>query len=209
MKEFLILVPSEYEAKFLKGLTDKCMCIVGVGILSAGLNSYKIFIKEKPKLVFLTGWAGAYPETELKIGDVVVASKEIWVDFGRKYPTHYTSLPEKLGALSSLNLDSKYTKKVINILNSCGFNVKSGAIATVCASSYDVKRADFFRNKCGVLAENMEGFGVVMSAKELNIPVVEIRIISNLLENPEEKWDLNKAGTILTEVWKCILNHWR
>ena len=208
MNKFSVLVPSEYEARVLEDL-DIDLNIIGVGIIKAALSSYEIFLKKKPKLAFLTGWAGAYPETDLDIGDIVIASEEIWVDFGRKYPSHYTPLPEKLKICNSLKLDSHYAEKLIYLLDLCGFNAVSGPIATVCASSYDVKRALFFKNKYEVLAENMEGFGVAMAAKKCKIPFLEIRIISNLLENPENEWNFNKAAEILREVWKCIAQVWK
>ncbi len=208
MDKLLVLVPSEYEAQALKDLNID-LNITGVGIIKAALSSYEIFLKKKPKLAFLTGWAGAYPETDLDIGDIVIASEEIWVDCGRKYSTHYTPLPEKLKICNYIKLDSHYVEKLIYLLDLCGFNAVSGPIATVCASSYDVKRALFFKNKYEVLAENMEGFGVAVAAKKCKIPFLEIRVISNLLENPENEWDFNKAAEILREVWKCIVQVWK
>jgi hypothetical protein len=39
--------------------------------------------------------------------------------------------------------------------------------------------------------------------------LLEVRVISNLLANPEEPWDLEKAKKRLREVWECIVQNWK
>ncbi len=207
MNNFLVLVPSEIEAEAIKEL-NLDMYIIGIGLVEAILNSYKIFIEKKPKLVFLTGLAGAYPKSNLDIGNIVVATEEIWVDFGRKYKIHYT-LPENLFNSNSVSFDKRWIKKTSSILNECGLYSFSGPLATVCAASYDFQRAEFIEKKYHVLAENMEGFGVAKVAFQFNVNLIEIRIISNLLSEPEKEWNFEKALFRLNETWKCLINNWK
>ena len=204
----LVLIPSELEAKFLKDLPLD-LHIIGIGPVDAALSAYEIFLKKKPSLAFLTGFAGAYPKSDLKIGDVVVGTCERFVDFGRKYATHFTQLPEGIPAWDYCPLAHVFTEKLIYLLEINGFNPQGGPLATVCAATYDSKRAEFIEEKFQVIAENMEGFGVGRAARRAKVFLLEVRIISNLLSQPEKDWDLEKAGKRLREVWECLLRDWK
>lgn len=202
----LVLVPSEFESEFLKDM-DVNIRVIGVGMVEAGISCFEIFsnIKDKEKtLALLVGWAGAYPETSLKEGDVVIASKEIWVDFGRKFENGYQPLPEKLKTVSSISFSEEIVKFLFKKLEKCNIPSFIGALATVCATSYELKRSYLIRKTFEVLAENMEGFAVARVAQKLGVRLAEIRIISNLLEFPEKPWKIEEAGKKLREVVKCL-----
>lgn len=208
MYRLTVLVPSEFEAEVLKDF-DLDLHIIGIGPVESALSSYQILLEKKSKLVFLTGWAGAYPETELNIGDVVVATQEIFADFGRKYKTHYAPFPENLKVYNSCSLNHVFTEKTIQLLEDFDLTPTAGNFSTVCAATYDVNRAYFIKEKYGVIAENMEGFGVAKTCEKLKIFLVEIRVISNLLHQPDIEWDKNKASEALKRVWKCITRNWK
>lgn len=208
MSKPLVLVPTSLEAEVLKEFPLD-IHLIGVGPVEATISSYEIFLKKKPFLAFLTGFAGAYPKSDLEIGSVVVATCEKFVDLGRKYETHFTSLPEHLFPINYCSLNHSYTEKLIYILEIHGFSPQAGPLATVCAATFDIKRANFIEKKFQVLAENMEGFGVAYSAKKLKVNLLEIRVISNLLKEPEKEWKIEKASQVLREVWECILQNWK
>lgn len=204
--KLLVLVPSEFEAEVLKDMNIN-LKVTGIGVVEAGISCFEIFskIKDREKtLVLLVGWAGAYPETNLKEGDVVIASKEIWVDFGRKFESGYHPLPEKLGTINSIPFSEHVVKFLSEKLEGCRISPFIGALATVCATSYELKRSYFIRKTFGVLAENMEGFAVARVAQRLGVKFAEIRVISNLLEFPEKPWKIEETGKRLKEVVKCL-----
>lgn len=205
---FLVLVPSEVEAKFLEGLSLD-LHIIGIGPVDAALSAYEIFLEKRPNFAFLTGFAGAYPKSDLQVGDVVVATCEKFVDFGRKYETHLTLLPERIPACVYCSLTHVFTEKLIYILELNGFNPQGGPLATVCSASYDLKRARFIEEKFQVIAENMEGFGVGRAARRAKVFLLEVRVISNLLSEPEKDWDFEMAGKRLREVWECLVREWK
>ncbi|HCP10641.1 MAG TPA: futalosine hydrolase, partial [Thermodesulfobacterium commune] len=62
----------------------------------------------------------------------------------------------------------------------------------------------FFRKEFNVVAENMEGFGVAKAAETFKVDLLEIRVISNLLESPEKPWDFQFASKVLREVVLCL-----
>jgi len=208
MKKLTVFVPSEFEAKALEGL-DLDLNVIGFGPIEAALSSYEILLQKKPKVVFLTGWAGAYPDTDLNIGDVVIAIEEVFADFGRKYKTHYASFPESFKVCNRISLSHIFTEKTVNILEECNFSVNVGVFATVCTATYDVERAYFIKEKYDAIAENMEGFGVAKACERLKIFLVEVRIISNLLSQPEKEWNKEKASQVLREVWECMEKNWK
>jgi len=55
----------------------------------------------------------------------------------------------------------------------------------------------------------MEGFGVGRAARRAKVFLLEIRIISNLLSQPESEWDFERAGKVLREVWECLIREWK
>ncbi len=196
--KILIVVPSKFEAEALKDL-DLEIKICGVGVIEAAIESYRLIEKYKPNLIVLTGLAGAYPETHLFPGDIVIASKEIWADSGRKTFQDYVPLPENLGMVREIEIN----KELLEIFTfPQGIKIKIGAMCTVCACSYKPDRALLFRQKYKALAENMEGFAVALVAKKAGIPFAEVRAISNLLEDPEAPWDTEKAFTSLRRFWE-------
>lgn len=203
-----VLVPSELEASYLADLPLE-LHVIGIGPVDAALSAYQIFLERKPSIAFLTGFAGAYPKSELKIGDVIVATCEKFVDFGRKYETHFTPLPDGIPAWDYCPLTHVFTEKLIYILELNGFEPQGGPLATVCSASYDLQRARFIEEKFQVLAENMEGFGVGRAARKAKVFLLELRVISNLLSQPEKEWDFEKAGKRLREVWECLLREWK
>ncbi len=201
----LVLVPSQYEYEVLKEVGSVFeVFVIGVGVVEAGLSSLEIFYKFNPKFAILTGWAGAYPGSGLNVGDVVVATREVFADFGRKHKTHCSFFSDKIAGKFSCNLNHPFTEKLIYFLETGGFSPVTGTFATVCMASYHIERAKIIENRFSAIAENMEGFGVARAGEKKGIYIAEIRIISNLLKEPEKDWDFKKAGTKLKEVWKWL-----
>lgn len=205
MKEPFFLVPSEFEASALSGLDVK-YGLTGIGLVEASLTSILLFQKQPNQRFVLIGWAGGYPDTGLKEGDIVIASKEVWVDFGRCYKDRYEGLPDKLKVKREIEFNPVLTERAENLLKAKGFRPVVGPMATVCATSYDPERSLFFRNQFNVIAENMEGFGVAKAAETFKVALLEIRVISNLLESPDKPWDFQVASKVLREVVLCLKN---
>jgi futalosine hydrolase len=199
-KRPLILVPSNLEAEALRDL-DLEIKVCGVGVIEAAIESYKLMERLEPDFVILTGLAGAYPDTDLVPGDIVIASKEIWADSGKKLSQDYLPLADSLGMIREIEIDESLTKEAFLIPEAV--KVKRGAVCTVCACSYEFGRAVLISKKYGALAENMEGFAVALAAQKAGIPFAEVRAISNLLKDPEAPWNIEKALSSLRRFWKC------
>lgn len=207
MKKSLILVASSIEYDYLKDLSKEIFQI-GCGIVEAGLGSFEILSKNPCcKLVVLAGIGGAYPGSGLLPGDIALAYREIWVDFGRRYKTHYTDLPTGVTSCSIEKLSLRYTEKAFSVLLEKGFRVEAGNFATVCACSYDKKIAEFFFKRFEVIVENMEGFAVARVCQKLGIPLIEVRAISNIIAENRAFWKVDKALKALKEALRCLLKN--
>lgn len=203
MSKKLFLVASPLEAKVFEGL-DIEVRVIDIGILNAALNSYQMLKDLKPGLCVLVGIGGSYDEKKLGIGDVAIAEAEVWADFGRRYPEKYTLIPGLTNEYQIIKLDCSLIKQAKSLLKSRGIETVSGTFSTVCACSFDTKRAKFFKDTFKAILENMEGFGVALAAKKLGIPLLEVRVVSNLLEHPEMAWEFDSALNTLREVVKCL-----
>ena len=68
------------------------------------------------------------------------------------------------------------------------------------------KRGEFLRRKYGAGCENMEGAAVAMVCQNFNIPCVELRCISNMVDDRDTtKWRLSEAVDKICRVVDTLL----
>ncbi len=199
-KNIIFLVPTELEAEPFYCFREKInFYICGAGLVKATINSLKLFLKIKKRKIFiLIGFAGAYPETDLETGDIIIASKEVWIGGERFFSEKRESLKEILKIERSIEFkNSAYElfEFVKKSFKEKGFKnqVIFGPLATRCNATYDVELAKRFRREEEVLAENMEGFGVLSASCETGVEFFEIRVISNKIEELEKGWNKEEA----------------
>ena len=156
--------------------------VTGVGI-PATFAHLHLTASSLPSLVLNVGIAGAYPETGIAIGDIVLAASEVYGDIGFETPyadgfraiadspfgDFYreqipTVTPPEWTRLNSPNLDFR-----VHVTHGCTVNACTGIRAT------GIRRRDRF----GAGFETMEGAAVAQVGRAAGIPVCEIRAISN------------------------------
>ncbi|RUM89685.1 MAG: futalosine hydrolase [Thermodesulfatator sp.] len=204
----LILVPTELEAAPLRevGLMVE---IVGLGPVESALNAAEVLARKRPRLAILAGLAGAYPQRGLSPGELVLATEESFGDLARCFPEVLRPLPPHLPRREKVDLRGPWLEKVLALLERHEYPVEIGPLVTVCCATRDVSRARLLALRHRALAENMEGFGVGLAAERMGVPLVELRAISNLLEEPEEPWEAEKALKVLREALLCLQTNWR
>lgn len=136
-------------------------------------------------LIVNIGIAGAYPETGIAIGDVVLVDGEVWGDLGMDLPTEPgflplaetdfgrefyagplpTVIPELLPQRAPAEADFTVHRARGCTVNSCTGTRVVG-----------MRRAQQF----GVGCETMEGAAVAQVARDWGVPLCEIRAISNI-----------------------------
>lgn len=182
----------------------------GMGKVNAAHAATLIISQHRPALIVNFGIGGAYPSAGLAIGDVAVATKEIYADEGiwtaeGLQTLDATGIPLlRLGHRSFFNefpLNSRRTgklpgKKLIACWGkNIGINIKTGPFATVSACTGTQQRAEEIERRFGVICENMEGAAVAHICALYGTPLIEIRGISNIVEERNRaSWNIDTAA---------------
>ncbi len=152
--------------------------VSGVGTPETFARLGALAQKLRPGRIVNIGIAGAYPGSGLAIGDLVTAESECYGDVGFELPDGADFQP-----IAESDFGAFYAKKIPLIPLAdvpAGVALKIGAGCTVqtCAGTQRTgeTRARLFRADF----ETMEGAAVAQIGAALNVPVTEIRAISNI-----------------------------
>ncbi|RLG26341.1 futalosine hydrolase [Methanosarcinales archaeon] len=185
---------------------SKIMLVVsGVGKTNVSHTLTAIMEQINPERVILFGCAGAYPGTGLTTGDLTVAAKEIYGDEGILTPDGFCDLqqtnlptidtPGKT-CYNEFLLDAELSKRVEEVLKNNGYAPCIGTFVTVSCCSGTQKRGELLHHLFGGICENMEGAAAAHVCTIYDVPLVEIRGISNLVvDRPEQVWNLPLAAS--------------
>ena len=174
----------------------------GVGIANAPNAATVLIERFSPRLIILFGIGGAYPHSGFGVGDVVAAKKEIYADAGLILKDGFHGMKEtglpllRKGRRKFFNefpLDRTLLKKALSI------GLPSGVFLTVSASTGTLKRALELERRYGAdcenMIENMEGAAAAHICALYGTPLIEIRGISNIVEDRDiKKWDKETAS---------------
>ncbi|MDD5286313.1 MAG: futalosine hydrolase [Desulfuromonadaceae bacterium] len=192
--------------EYLEGKLGALKIIVsagGVGKINAAAATAVLIELHRPEIVINTGCAGAYLGSGLSIGDLVVASEEVLADEGVIVSAgwkdlSYMDLPvvdhdgRKYFNLIPLCMDA--SEKAVQLADYHGLFLMRGRFATVSTCSGTVQRGEEMVGRWNVIAENMEGAAVAQVCLRYGVDCLEIRGISNLVEERDmKKWELKLA----------------
>ena len=185
----------------------------GMGKANAAHAATVLLEKFSPDMIILFGVGGAYPSTGLRVGDIAVAEKEVYGDEGVQVKdgfqgTDFIGIPHaKKGRKKYFNgfpLNEKLVGKVKKVIPPCpplvkggwgDFKIKVGTFVTVSTCTGTRKRAIELRKRFRAICENMEGASVAHICTLYGTPLVEIRGISNVVEDRDrEKWNIRLAA---------------
>lgn len=192
--------------EYLEGKLGKLKIIVcagGVGKINAAAATAVLIEKLHPRLVINTGCAGAYVSSGLSVGNLVVASEEVLVDEGVIVEDGWKDLSYmELPALdhggrrhfNNIALSRHASEKAMQLADYYGVFLMRGRFATVSTCSGTVQRGEELAERWNVIAENMEGAAVAQVCLRYGIDCLEIRGISNLVEERDmDRWELRRA----------------
>lgn len=186
------------------GSMPAVICLSGVGKINAAGATAVMIERYQPQLVISTGCAGAYPGSGLSIGDLAVAGAETlgdegvitsqgWLDLqGMKLPClvqgeqrFYNELPFSVQAV----------EKAMTLANTCGISLMRGRFITVSTCSGTDRQGEELARRFNAICENMEGAAVAQTCLRYGVDCLEIRGISNLVEERNmAAWDI--AGAV-------------
>ncbi len=195
----------------LSGL-DLLLLNTGIGKVNAAVSAACILEKFPVKNIINLGVGGAYPGSGLRIGDIAVASKEIYGDEGvitskgyegiktigipllqrggRKY---FNEFPVSASLLIAPSARAHTTLPAGR--RGFNFKIKSGRFVTVSAATGTRKRTEELERRFKPICENMEGAAIAQVCTIYEIPMLEIRGISNIVGiRDKRKWNLKLAS---------------
>lgn len=202
----LVLVPTEIERRHLARHPNfdaaACCELCGFGPVAAAARTASLIAAQKPARVILAGIAGTYDRQRLPVGAAAVFGRVVMYGIGvgtgsRFVPAGAMGFPQWPG-----NGDDDRT-----IDDELGLSIPvpaaAGPLLTCCAASVS---ADEARRRTqfhpGVLAEDMEGFGVAVACRLAAVPLAITRGISNLAGNRStSRWQVPEA---MDAVWPIV-----
>ncbi len=174
---FLIVTATEAERPPELGFE---IVVCGVGKIGAAVATCRRLAHGGVTAVVSFGVAGAYRESGLRVGDVVVATEvgvlDEGLDDGERFEPFVRpgmTVPGAAWRATDRSLATELAGDLADV------RVVPGRVATVsvCAGS---ARLSHERVATGALAEGMEGAAVAAAAAAAGVPFAEVRGISNL-----------------------------
>ena len=172
----------------------------GIGKVNAAHSVTLLLEHQKPDILILFGIGGAYAGAG--VGDVVIAVNENYGEEGVMTPvgwkpmefTGFPLLKSDLEYFNTFAMDRKISQLAIKASKDIGLKVYSGNFITVSQCSGTRKTGEILRERFNGICENMEGAAVAHICAKYAVPMIEIRGISNIIEDRDlKKWNIPLA----------------
>jgi futalosine hydrolase len=178
----------------------------GIGMLASSVSLMKMFVQETPTFIIQVGIAGCFDKKiplgkvfavkDDFAGDMGVMENKVWKDlFDMKLdkpndpPYEKKSLPNPW--LTQYNLLHLPTKKSV----------------TVNTITTEKNKIELFNGRYKAVLESMEGASLHYIGRDLTIPFMQIRAVSNYVgERDKSKWKMQEAIYNLNETLLAYLD---
>ncbi|HEX5725098.1 MAG TPA: futalosine hydrolase [Longimicrobiaceae bacterium] len=164
------------------------------------------------------GVGGAYPGAGLEVGDVALATRAVYGDEGVQTPAGWIStkeigipLLERGGAatFNEIELDAARVRRAGDALERAGIRAVAGPFVTVSTCSGTAARGAELAARFGAVCESMEGAALAHVAALYQCPYVEVRGISNLVEDRDlARWRLREAADAAQRAARAVAAGW-
>lgn len=172
----------------------------GVGKVNAAHSATLMLENHSVDLLVLFGIGGAYKS--MRAGDVAVAESENYAEEGIMMVDGWRPM-ESIGFplfkkekeyFNTFLMDHELSQHAVNVSKDLGMNVVSGNFVTVSQCSGTCESGEIMMKRWNGICENMEGAAVAHICAIYGIPMVEIRGISNVIEDRDtKKWNIPLA----------------
>lgn len=186
----------------------------GVGKVNAAHSTTMVLENYDIDFLILFGIAGAYSGS---IGDVAVAESESYGEEGVLTkegwkPMEFTGFPllkKEKEYYNTFPMDADSVRFALSVSKDMGFNVNSGNFVTVSRCSGTREAGEIMKKRHNGICENMEGAAVAHICTLYGIPMLEIRGISNMVEDRNmAKWNIPLAvshcNKVVSEIVKRL-----
>jgi adenosylhomocysteine nucleosidase len=156
---------------------DVVLAVCGIGKVFAAICAQTMILTYRPELIINTGVAGGLDE-DLKIGDVVVATKLVQHDMDT------TPLGDPPGLISGINVvefpaDESAAQLMRECVSEQGVGCRLGLIASGDQFVAGGEKKDFIKSTFHASACEMEGASIAHTAYVNGVPFAVIRAISD------------------------------
>lgn len=170
----------------LVAATERELCgrnglVCGVGPVEAAAATAHTLAQRDVGAVLHIGIAGARGASGIAAGDVVVGARALYEDFG----------VSGFNTPRAVDADPALAVAAASVVG--GAPITIGTTARVGGTS-----------ECAV--EAMEGFAVLRACQLAGVPAVEVRAISNLIEDVRAAWRIDEALEALAAVVPALLD---
>jgi len=194
----------------------------GIGTVNTAHALTCVLERHRPKLVLQFGIGGAYTASGLSVGDIVVATDEAYGDLGVQTPDGWASaeligipLLEKAGDryYNTFPLDGRLASTAVDLIQSMAWGeappiIRKGTFVTVQQCSGVTDLGDETAARFNGICENMEGAAAAQLCTVYDVPFVEIRAISNRVEDRNlADWNLKLSATRIQKSVLCVVKN--
>ncbi|MEE2639389.1 MAG: hypothetical protein VX768_02070 [Planctomycetota bacterium] len=182
----LLLVPTDREIEAIESLINipetSVLHRCGFGLLESAIQTARLIQQFQPDSILLAGIAGSYPNAGLSIGSVYCFESCSQYGIG--------SWREKFCSASDLGFSESAPDSIS--LNCPEDFPRSQRLVSVTTAG--LFQAPGIRTRYpDASAEDMEGYGVALTATSFQVPLTIIRSISNEVGQPVEHWKIDDA----------------
>ena len=155
---------------------------IGIGLIDTSINLTKICLNEKPKSLLFIGTAGSYGE--YNIGDLIESTSSCNIELSFLTKDSYTPINLEISSPSKIFRNDTS----VNCSNYISIN------ENICK--------EFLEKGIGI--ENMEFYSVLKVAKEFDIPVAGIFIVTNYTNKNAHKDFIKNHKTSMKKLTKYL-----
>ena len=202
----LAVTAVETEAEAIRSCGFDEVVVAGIGRTNAAVTTTRAMLALGPfDAVLSIGIAGALPQSDLAIGDLIAACHCWYAEEGIITPEGWRDIKAlgfPLGPFegNAVPCDQMLIRQLADAVTVCD-------IATVATCSGTDQAAASIVERTGCAAEAMEGAAVVHTATMLGAAALEIRAVSNTTgDRANQKWDIAAALQALAEGMPALVH---
>jgi futalosine hydrolase len=195
------------------------LLVAGMGKTNAAHALTLLLERERIDAVIGFGIGGAYDGSGLEVGDIAVATREHYGDEGVETPDGWMSC-EGIGIpllvldsephFNDVPVDAEGALAVLEALRECGIRCAAGPFVTVSTCSGTAARGARLAQRHAAICESMEGAAYAHVAALHATPFLEVRGISNLVEDRDfTRWRITAAAEAVAQALTLALPRWR
>jgi futalosine hydrolase len=172
-------------------LTANCqLLITGIGMVATAFTLGKHLALNRYDLVVNLGICGSF-DRDIALGDVLEITKDTFAELGAEDDNEFLSI-EKMGFGESTFYPSTKLSNLYNLFNT--FNLKTAQAITVNMVHGNQTSIKKITERLNPQLESMEGAAFFYACRQMNVPCIQIRAVSNYVEKRNRgSWNIGLA----------------